>query len=214
MTGRKLLTVLIAMTIVVAVASCSDRDERTPGATSSPGPSIPVGKSDEKAPEVPPEATAEVNVPVAPVFSVASIDGEVIRLEDLLGTAPVYLVFVPSVDGEMDRAQVSAIQSRYAEFEELEAVIVAVATDLPTEVVRLRDELGLEFPLIADPLNVIATEWQVFDLFGDGCGGPASFVFDAHGTLIARLIAGGPDDRPSVDEVLRAIRESVNLGAA
>ena len=218
MTGRKSWIVLTAMTVVTLIAACSSGS----GPTSSPAPtpeptdiSAGVGKSGQQ----PPEQTAEEKVPLAPeenvpltppVFSFSTLDGEEIRLEDILGTRPVYVLFVPSVDDELDRAQVSKIQARYAQFEALGASIFVIASDLPTKVLRLRDEFGLEFPLIADPLNVIASDWQVFDLFGEGKSGPASFVFDAHGTLIARLVAAEPDDRPSVDEVLRVIEESLS----
>ena len=226
MTGRKSWTVPIAMTVVMLIAACSSSGERA-SLTPSPGPSTGVGKSEEQAPQRTPEEpdgiapaaspqqTAETKVPLAPpVFSFSTIDGQEIRLEDVLGTVPVYVLFVPSVDDELDRAQVGKVQARYAEFEALGANIFVIASDLPTKVLRLRDELGLEFPLIADPLNVIASDWQVFDLFGEGKSGPASFVFDAHGTLIARLVAAELDDRPSVDEVLRVIEESLSAGAA
>ena len=226
MTGLKSWTVPIAMTVVMLIAACSSSGERA-SLTPSPGPSTGVGKSEEQAPQRTPEEpdgiapaaspqqTAETKVPLAPpVFSFSTIDGQEIRLEDVLGTVPVYVLFVPSVDDELDRAQVGKVQARYAEFEALGANIFVIASDLPTKVLRLRDELGLEFPLIADPLNVIASDWQVFDLFGEGKSGPASFVFDAHGTLIARLVAAELDDRPSVDEVLRVIEESLSAGAA
>ena len=78
----------------------------------------------------------------------------------------------------------------------------------------MRDELGLEFALIADPLYVVASDWQVFDLDGEGKVSPASFVFDAFGNLIARLVATVPEDRPTVDEVLFTIEESINSAAA
>ena len=72
----------------------------------------------------------------------------------------------------------------------------------------------MKFALIADPLHVVAANWQVFDLDGDGRVSPASFVFDAFGNLAARLVAAEPDDRPSVDEVLFVIEESLSAGAA
>ncbi len=144
----------------------------------------------------------------------ATIDGETIRLEDLLGTVPVYLLFIPGTTDELDRSQLNALQSRHREFEKIEAKVVVVVSDLPTRVIDMRDELGLEFPLISDPLHVVAVDWQVFDLDNEGKVSPASFVFDAHGKLIARLIAAVPDDRPSIDEVLYTIQESLSVGAA
>lgn len=198
------------MMFIVVVGACSGASEgQAPGSSpATENPSATVGMPEGLTP------TAEAITPVAPVFSVATVDGETVRLEDLLGTVPVYVVFLPSVDDEIDRAQLSAIQADYDEFEAMGARIVMIASDLPTTVVDTRDELGLEFALIADPLNVVARDWQVFDLFGEGKAGPASFVFDAHGTLIARLVAGELDDRPTVDEVLRVIEESLSAGAA
>ena len=209
LTGRRSWTALIAAVPVMLLTSCSGVDEPAASPTPSPGP--PAAVSEPDGPISSPAAEAD-SPPVLPVFSVASIDGEDLRLEDVLGTAPVYVLFIPGADGELDRAQVGQIQGRYPEFEALGAHIFLIASDLPTEVVKMRDEFGLEFPLIADPLRVIAADWHVFDLFGEGRSGPASFVFGAHGSLIARLIAAEPGDRPSVDEVLGVIEESLSAG--
>jgi peroxiredoxin len=161
-----------------------------------------------------PTTDPQENGPSAPVFAVETIDCETIRLEDLVGTVPVYVLFIPSTADEIDRDQLSKIQALYATFEELGAQVVVVISDLPTRVIELRDDLGLEFALIADPLYVVASDWQVFDLDNEGKVSPASFVFDAHGSLIARLVATVPADRPSVDEVLSIIEESLRVGAA
>lgn len=144
----------------------------------------------------------------------ASIDGEQVRLENLLGTVPIYLIFIPSTTDELDLNQLINIQANIEQFDEFNAEVVVVVADLPTRVIDMRDELGLDFALIADPLHVVASDWQVFDLDNDGKTSPASFVFDAHGSLIARLVASEPADRPSVNEVLFAIEESLSSGTA
>ncbi len=217
--GRKTWPVLIVVTIaVLLVAACSGGDGPVPGATptavSPAGAGKPGGQATEQTPgtlgEVAPPVTPGSNPPPAPVFSFSTVDGDEVQLEEVLGTAPVYVFFVPGVDDELDLAQVGRVQDRYSQFEDLGVYVFLIVSDLPTKVLQLRDEFGLEFPVIADPLNVIATDWMVFDLFGGGKSGPASFVFNAHGVLIARLIAAEPGDRPSVDEVLGVIRESLN----
>ena len=60
------------------------------------------------------------------------------------------MLFVPTVDDELDRTQVRMIQARYPHFEELGADVFLIASELPAKVLLLRDELGLEFSLIAD----------------------------------------------------------------
>lgn len=191
---------------IIAAVACSNTDD-----SASPTPELPTA-----TPESPviTTATPESAQPVLPVFSVSTIDGETLRLEDLLGTVPVYLVFIPSTTDERDRKQMQLLQSQIGEFDELNAEVVVVVSDLPTRVIDMRDELGLNFPLIADPLHVVASDWQVFDLDNNGESTPASFVFDAHGNLMARLVAAELDDRPSVNEVLYVIEESLSSGAA
>ena len=148
-----------------------------------------------------------------PVFEVESIDAETIRLADVVGTVPVYVLFVPRMADEIDRTQLSRIQALYETFEGMGAQVDVVVSDSPTRVIKLRDELDLKFVLIADPLHVVAPYWQVFDVDHKGKVSPTSFVFYTHGDLIARLVAAVATARPSVDEVVSVIEESLSVGA-
>jgi len=221
MSFRKLVIAVLTMMLVVVVAACSgssssDSMESPAPSPTAEGPSAGVGTSEtETASAVASPTMSPIEkLPSLPVFSVSTIDGEDIRLEDLIGEIPVYVLFIPTASDEIDRSQMIDLQSRYDEFEQLGAKIVVVIAELPTRVLDMRDDLGLQFALIADPLHVVATDWQVFDLDGDDRVSPASFVFDAFGNLSARLVAAEPDDRPSVDEVLFVIEESLSASAA
>jgi len=198
-------TLAVFTVLLFAVTACSSSPEPEPTPTPIPAATAIAATVD---------TTAETSPSLAPVFSVSNIDGENVRLEDLLGVVPVYLVFVPTTSDDLDRVQLEQIQSQIEQFNEMDAEVVVVVSELPTRVIDSRDELGLDFSLIADPLDVVASDWQVFDLNNDGESNPASFVFDAHGSLIARLIAAEPGDRPTIDEVLSVIEESLSVGAA
>ena len=198
-------TLAVFTVLLFAVTACSSSPEPEPTPTPIPAATAIAATVD---------TTAEISPSLAPVFSVSNIDGENVRLEDLLGVVPVYLVFVPTTSDDLDRVQLEQIQSQIEQFNEMDAEVVVVVSELPTRVIDSRDELGLDFSLIADPLDVVASDWQVFDLNNDGESNPASFVFDAHGSLIARLIAAEPGDRPTIDEVLSVIEESLSVGAA
>ena len=200
---QKAMLAVIAV-FLIAVAACSN--STTPEPTATP---IPIATAITATVE----NLTESSPSMAPVFSVSNIDGENVRLEYLLGTVPVYLVFIPSTTNEFDITQLEQIQSRMEQFKEMNAEVVVVVSELPTQVINARDELALDFSLIADPIDVVANDWQVFDLDNDGESNPASFVFDAHGNLVARLVAAEPNDRPSIDEVLSVIRESLSVGA-
>ena len=217
MSIRKLVIAVLTMMLVVVVAACSGSSSSDFVETLAPSPSAEdpaVGVGISATALVSPTASAIEKLPSLPVFSVSTIDGEDIRLEDLTGEIPVYVLFIPTTSDEIDRSQMINLQSRYDEFEKLGAKIVVVIAELPTRVLDMRDDLGLQFALIADPLHVVAYDWQVFDLDGDDRVSPASFVFDAFGNLSARLVAAEPDDRPSVDEVLFVIEESLSASAA
>jgi peroxiredoxin len=192
------------LTALFSTVACSSTPAPTPTAAPSSTPTV-----------APTTAHTDSDLlPIAPVFSVSTIDGENIRLEDLLGVTPIYLMFVPTTTDDLDISQMRLIQSQISEFDELGAKVVVVVSDQPTKVIEMRDDLVLDFPLIADPLNVVASDWQVFDLNDDGKSNPASFVFDAHGSLIARLIANEPGNRPTVSEVLSVLEESLKVDTA
>ncbi len=214
---QKPLWTLIVLTLIPIVVACtgslptdSTSLPITNPTIANPTPTSGIAEGDTS--KIESEQAAPV-VPWAPVFSVSTVDGENLRLDDLLGSVPVYLVFIPTSTDPTDRSQMSRIQAQIDSFEKLETEVVVVVSDLPTRVVEMRDELSLGFALIADPLNVISGDWQVFDGGNDGSATPASFVFDALGTLVARLVAAEPDDRPSVVEVLNVIEESLSTGA-
>ena len=219
MSFRIMVIAVLTTMLFVAVAACSGSSSSDSVSTPPPGPAVEdpsagVGISATETVAASPTAADIEKLPSLPVFSVATIDGENIRLEDLIGEIPVYVLFVPTTSDDIDRAQMKKLQARYDEFDQLGAKIVVIVAELPTDVLDMRDDLGLQFALIADPLHVVADDWQVFDLDNDGMVSPASFVFDAFGPLAARLVAAEPGDRPSVDEVLFVIKESLSAGAA
>jgi peroxiredoxin len=214
---RKFVAVALVALVIATVAACSSDEGSSDNAQTSPNPTA-EGVSDgvEKSTATPsqPTTTPQENVPVAPVFSVAGVDGEDVKFEELLGKVPIYLLFIPSTTDDLDRDQLSLIQANMDIFESHNAKVIVVVSDLPTEVIEMRDELGLDFALISDPLHVLANDWQVFDLDNEGKVSPASFVFDAFGGLAARSVATTPKDRPTVEEVLYIIEESLNSAAA
>ena len=124
------------------------------------------------------------------------------------------MIFVSDADNPLDRDQLSSAQAQIEQFENLRAKIIAITSDWPTDVMIMRDELELEFPVIADPFNVVSSDWRASGLMNSGDGGTASFIFDAHGSLVARSIADDKEDRPSILEVLRLIEESLETGSA
>ncbi len=136
-----------------------------------------------------------------------------LNISELIGSEPLYVVFLPTATNAWDLEQAAEIQASLSSFEKYDAQVVAIISDWPTTVKNMQEQLGIEYPLVADPLGVLAIEWDVFNLLGTEKGGPASFVIDSFGNLAARSLSGANEDRPSIDEVLRVIEESATAGA-
>jgi peroxiredoxin len=136
------------------------------------------------------------------------------------------------------RAHLGEVQQRYDELRELGAEVLVV-TQAPAALLKLvLREQALPFPLVGDPsrnayrlLGMGRTSWwsllrpsvvlRFFRLLFGGwrprrpvagedvlqLGG--DFVFDRQGRLTYAHPSAGPTDRPSVEELLRAVRDAV-----
>ena len=101
-----------------------------------------------------------------PVLNAETIDGDVLNISELIGSEPLYVVFLPTATNAWDLEQAAEIQASLSGFEMYDAQVVAIISDWPTTVKNMQEQLGIEYPLVADPLGVLAIEWNVFDLLG------------------------------------------------
>lgn len=115
------------------------------------------------------------------------------------------------------RDQVQAVAERYDEFEAENALVVSV---LPEPVERVRnwqESYDLPYPLLADPTKELGEDLQQPSRFGvlgdlhDMIGRmPEALVVDVRGTEPTTTYVhkgSSPSDRPSIDELLDAVRQ-------
>jgi rhodanese-related sulfurtransferase/peroxiredoxin len=91
----------------------------------------------------------------APELSLTADDGTWIRLPDFVGHVNVVLLFFRRQDAETD-AWLRAAQADKARFDALSTVVFGVNTRRPDKLRAHRAALGLDFPLLYDPLAVDA----------------------------------------------------------
>jgi peroxiredoxin len=91
--------------------------------------------------------------------------------------------------------------------------VIAVSVDSREDAMQAVSSLGLTFPVLYDTDATAAKSWNVFNLLGDGVAAPATFVFDATGTLRAFRIGKNAGDRPHAEEVLEVIRSFAREGS-
>lgn len=145
----------------------------------------------------------------APAFTLASNDGEKIRLSDLKG-GPVVVYFYPKDNTPGCTVEARGFRAKAKAFEEAGATILGISPDSVETHCAFADKYRLPFPLLSDPKHVACEKYGVWvekSLFGRKYWGlrRATFLIDAHGK-IARV---WPKVRPigHAAEVLQALRE-------
>ena len=115
---------------------------------------------------------------------------------------------------DTSKEQVQALADRYGEFRDRDAVVVSVLPESAKRANKWQQEFHLPFPLVADEDKSVAeqygqpTRWGKLGGLHDLLGRlPEVAILDARDGLRLWSVHRGekPDDRPSVDEVLRRL---------
>jgi len=126
---------------------------------------------------------------VAPQFTLPATGGGRVSLGDYLGQ-PVVLVFYPGDDSPVCTKQLNSYNDDLAQFEALDAQVLAISAQGLDSHERFAEKYGFRFPLLAD------TDKAVADLYGTlgplGFPRRSVFVIDASGIVryVHRAIAG------------------------
>lgn len=86
-----------------------------------------------------------------PGFSLTGTDGESYTPGDLEGEKNLVLIFFRGTWCPHCRKQLGELQSRFGELQELGAELWVIAPDKPEKLAAMREERGLEFPVLEDP---------------------------------------------------------------
>ena len=145
----------------------------------------------------------------APAFTLASDQGEKVKLADLKGS-PVVLYFYPKDDTPGCTSEACAFRDRRPELEQLGARVFGVSPDSVESHARFRDKHALNFPLLADPDHAVAEKygaWREKNMYGKKSMGiqRSTYLIDSDGKVAKvwkRVKVEGHDE-----QVLEALRE-------
>lgn len=187
--------IVVAFALVSTLAFACGSDDVAPAAEVQPRATTPV-------------FTDELN------FSLLSTNGGAVNFADLRGSVPVGLFFYggPQCDGCND--YLLAMQVSYRQFKDLGAELIAITTDPPADARTNAETLGLEFAVLTDVEGTVAARWDVMNPSEPDHASPAIVLFDSTGSEIARQTGITATQLPSVEELLRTTRESVESGTA
>ncbi|AUV81499.1 peroxiredoxin [Salinigranum rubrum] len=147
----------------------------------------------------------------APEFTAPMATGEVesFALSDHLDEAPLVLAFFPAAFTTTCMTELSTFQERLGAFEASGASIYGISIDTPFTLNELREQHGIEYPLISD------TNRELVDLYDISMDFEASgvyelakrsvFVVDGDGTVTYAWVSDDPAVEPDYDAVEDAV---------
>jgi len=99
----------------------------------------------------------------APTFTAPLADGDVdsFTLDDRLDEAPIVLAFFPGAFTGVCTHEMNTFQDRLGEFSDAGATVYGVSIDTPFSQNEFKEQLGLEFDLLADPDGDLAEAFGV-----------------------------------------------------
>lgn len=158
-----------------------------------------------KAPRDTAPITRDVSGGTAPGGTVRARDGHDVDLATLWGKKKVVVVFYMGHWCPHCQKQLGDLEARGKELADLGADVVAISTDSPDDAGALHDRLGLHFDLYSDPELHVIQSWGVAD-FDQNIARPSTFIVAPGGGILYRHIGQNQTDRPSVDELVKALQ--------
>src|SRR5438093_1841479 len=171
------------------------------------GPSLGVGRTEERMSESPMGAAGGLLGPgtPAPGFSLKSTPDQTVSLSEFRGQ-PVVLAFYPADWSPVCGDQMSLYQAVLPEFRRLGAELVGISVDNVWCHLAFAKDRNLHFPLLSDfePKGAVARSYHVYRT-KEGTSERALFVIDADGIVRWSYISP-VGVNPGADGILHALQ--------
>lgn len=144
----------------------------------------------------------------APDFSLRASDKSVIKLSDYRGQK-VLLLFFPFAFTGVCTKELCMMRDSLAEYEGLDAQILAISVDSPFTLAQWKEEQGFNFPMLSDFNKSVSKKYDAFykefafEL--KGVSKRAAFVLDAQGTLQYVEVLENAGDLPNFEAVKKVL---------
>ncbi|MCB0621028.1 MAG: peroxiredoxin [Saprospiraceae bacterium] len=145
----------------------------------------------------------------APQFTLVSSDKEKVSLGDYQGKN-VVLLFFPMAFTGVCTTELCAMRDDIAQYERLNAEVLAVSVDSPFTLNKFKEDQQLNFPLLSDFNKEVARAYDsLYEEFVLGLKGVArrsAFVIDGHGVVRYAEVLESAGDLPNFS----AVKETLN----
>ncbi|MEM6327170.1 MAG: peroxiredoxin-like family protein [Bacteroidota bacterium] len=219
------MTRLSLALLVFGLAACSDPD----APVSEPPPQTDTAATDTTLVTAEMAAARALGVgDAAPDFALPDVDGETVRLGDVLEQGPVILTFYRGAWCPYCNTQLRDYQQRLTEIETEGATLVAISPQLPDSSIVTQTENELAFPVLSDVGGEVSDAYGLtfeveegtrdryraigIDLAeAHGTPGvwelpvPGTFVIAPDGTIRSAFVEADYTQRASVQQILDAL---------
>jgi thioredoxin-dependent peroxiredoxin len=139
----------------------------------------------------------------APDFTLPSQSGEMVSLEDFIGTKPVVLFFYPKDDTPGCTKQACAFRDDYEEFRTRDAEVLGISSDSVDSHRGFASKHDLPFTLLSDEGGKVRRLYGVPNAFGL-LPGRVTYVIDEEG-VVRHVFSSQLGVKRHVQEALRAL---------
>ncbi len=94
------------------------------------------------------------------------------------------------------------LQAHYEEFQSAGAEVVALVVAPLSSVDAVQQNIGVHYPVLADPDHRVSEAYGVYDLLGDGVAAPAVFIIDRAGQIVWYQVGANAQDRLGAETIL------------
>jgi thioredoxin-dependent peroxiredoxin len=140
----------------------------------------------------------------APTFTLPSQSGEMVSLEDFIGTKPVVLFFYPKDDTPGCTKEACAFRDDYEQFGKLDADVIGISSDSVDSHRSFASKHDLPFTLLSDEGGKVRRLYRVPNTFGL-FPGRVTYVIDKEG-VVRRVFSSQLGVEQHVEEALKALR--------
>lgn len=146
----------------------------------------------------------------APDFSLRASDKSLVKLSEQRGKN-VLLLFFPFAFTGVCTKELCMMRDSLAEYEGLDAQILAISVDSPYTLAKWKEEQQFNFPLLSDFNKSVSKKYDAlykeFALGLKGVSKRAAFVVDGQGVLRYAEVLENAGELPNFDAIKQVLKE-------
>ena len=147
----------------------------------------------------------------APVFALPEAPGKIVDVGEVIGTAPVVLLFFPLAFSPVCTTEFCTFRDGWSQWEDLGAKVFGISIDSPFVAAKFKESENIPFPLLSDFNKEVAAMYGALhdELMGlKGVAKRAAFVINRDGDITYAWISEDPGVQVNFDEIKAAVKAS------